>query len=157
MGILTKIASAYISKRLESQIPPLENPSAKTDDSETPSARCPNCQAAGRPPQYGWHFWRDAYGSWNCTECRPPATLAQVRRERLVKIQKPTDAGNSLLNPAIIECGQEFPELVRGYWRQVPDGEGRWVLERVGPDGEFVTSERRRWWATAGWEGLPVV
>lgn len=79
-----------------------------------PAARCPTCAGLGavaeRPAVYGWHFWRDPYGTWHCTECEPPAADAMVRDWVLVDrwAKNPAD-GNPVCENADENAGEKIP------------------------------------------------
>lgn len=50
---------------------------------ETSSAAVEPDGAAGTCPKCsGGNFWRDAYGTWHCRACQPPASEASVRENR---------------------------------------------------------------------------
>jgi hypothetical protein len=85
MDLLEKLAGNDLASRLEKNAVPQKTVDKKNGSGNRPAAPCP----VGHPPPYGRHFWLDAYGSWHCTECCPPATLAQVRDEVLVDVVAP--------------------------------------------------------------------
>lgn len=138
------------TKKTDAEISQLRNLESKKI---SPASRCPACIAVGRPSAYGRHYWRDAYGTWHCTECEPPAVLAMVREEVLIDPDGPDGGKNTdgkPHGPKIIQAElSQFPRSVAGEWRERPDHAGRWGLERVG------LPEWARWWARVAFEDLP--
>ena len=117
-----------------------ENP--QPHEPATPSVRCPRC-AVERPEPYGRAWWRDAYGSWHCAACNPPAAPGQVREQFLVEVR-----------PDPVVSGPQAPAGWGGLWAILEAAGGTPGWERVLADGRPETAQAARWWHAEGlaWE-----
>ncbi len=137
MSILEKISAADITTRIENSFVP------QVQDDERPAARCEK-----HPEPYGRHFWRDAYGNWNCTECHPPAVLASVCGEWLVEETETANAEKpheeEILHQDVFPPGFVVEEIFDAATGQV-------VYERPGlsPGRRRELREDREWWDRA--------
>lgn len=162
MGILEKIARNSVVTKLEKMqaAPREENSDPGTCDEKKSSTTTPDrakasmlsspssmaAESTGRPiarcvvcqPPYGRHFWRDAYRTWHCTQCDPPAALAFVREEFL--FPEFPDAHEIDTEKIILTADGETPEFFQGEWAWLSDGFGNWGWEKTN------LAERHRWW-----------
>lgn len=120
-------------KSASRQAVPQQAPGRDGAAGDRPAARCPACIAADQPAVYGWHFWRDPYGTWHCTECEPPATDAMVRDWVLVDRYADRKLGqkkHGLENPA---DGNPTPEFsIPDFIDVIFDADGSVIFARPG-------------------------